>query len=576
VDCPKRKHEQAAVIVMSAQAPFAASPDSELGRLLVQLSELLAQERFADAIPVMTRALELQPANARLHADLGGLYVETGRYADAIPHLQRAIALNPRIGIAHWRLGSALQMLGDTEGSVSPLEEAVSIRPDLADAHLRLALAYRDLGRRGEALQHYRKAAECTPGAGEKQLLEAQVLMMERREREAEALLRAALESDPDLPTAHGLLGQLLAISGRFEEAQQHMEAQLARSPRAALGYYDLVRSRKMTEADAGVLQRIDFALEDQGLGPANRSVLLLARGKVLDDLGRYEEAMRALDEAAALRMRTFSIDVEAFEKKVDSIVALFSREVIATRVLTNPNRTPVFIVGMPRSGTTLAEQIFSSHPDAAGGGELSFWTNQLQTVLNRGAGVLTPDYLESIAAEGLAALRNISATAARISDKNPFNFLAIGLIHLAFPLATIVHCRRNPVDTAISIHQTHFARSTGMPTGGTELVRHFRAYQRLMEHWRRVLPAGRIFELSYERLTSSPQIEIRRLIDHVGLPWDPACLNPHVNTQVVRTPSGWQVRQSINTGSVDRWKRYEPWLGPLAALLEEPTQSAS
>jgi|KBSMisStaDraftv2_1062788.scaffolds.fasta_scaffold06580_2 tetratricopeptide (TPR) repeat protein len=555
---------------MSAHAPPGSETDSELGPLLAEVGELLKAERYADAIPLLVKASELHPEGPGILANLGGLYVETGQYAAAVAPLQRAISLKPGIAIAHWRLGTALQMLGETDASVQPLEEAVKIRPDLADAHFRLATIYREQGRKQEALESYRNAAQHALEPGEKQLLEAQALLMERREEEAERLLRSALELNPDLPTAHGLLGQLLAMSGRFEEAQEHLEAQLAQSPHAGLAYYDFVRSRKITDADAGVLQRIDNALTDKTLGHINRSILLLARGKVLDDLGRYAEAMESLDEASTLRSRAFSIDIAGFERRVEQIVALFSRETIAGRVAIDQGRLPVLILGMPRSGTTLVEQILSSHPDVAGGGELIFWTNQLLEALDGGIDRLSPDLLQSIAAECLTGLRNISSTATRVTDKNPFNFLAVGLIHLAFPRAAIVHCRRNPVDTALSIRQTHFARSTGMPTGGEELVRYFRAYERLMAHWRRVLPEGRMFDMTYEHLTAAPQTEIRRLLDHVGLPWDPACLTPHVNTQLVRTPSGWQVRQSINTGSVDRWRRYEPWLGPLASLMQQ------
>jgi tetratricopeptide (TPR) repeat protein len=555
---------------MPTDAPAGSEADSELGPLLAEVGELLKVERYADAIPLLVKASELHPEGPGILANLGGLYVETGQYAEAVAPLRRAISLKPGIAIAHWRLGTALQMLGETDASVQPLEEAVKIRPDLADAHFRLATVYREQGRKQEALKAYRNAAQYAPEPGEKQLMEAQAMHMERREKEAELLLRSALKLNPDLPTAQGLLGQLLAMSGRFDEAEQHLEAQLAQSPRAAFAYYDLVRNRKITDADAAILQRIDAALADRHHGDISRSILLLARGKVLDDLGRFAEAMESLDEASRLRSRAFSIDIGSFEKTVDQIIAVFSRETIARCASVSQHRLPVLILGMPRSGTTLVEQILSSHPDVAGGGELIFWRNQLRTALDGGGGRLSPDLLQSIAAECLVTLRNISGTAARVTDKDPFNFLAVGLIHLVFPLAAIIHCRRNPLDTAISIHQTHFARSTGMPTGGEELVRYFRAYERLMAHWRQVLPQGRMFEMSYERLTASPQTEIRRLIDHVGLRWDPVCLTPHVNTQLVRTPSGWQVRQSIHTGSVDRWRRYEPWLGPLAALLQQ------
>jgi hypothetical protein len=196
--------------------------------------------------------------------------------------------------------------------------------------------------------------------------------------------------------------------------------------------------------------------------------------------------------------------------------------------------------------------------------------------VLNGGADRFDAAFLRSCAAEYAKVLRAISSTATRVTDKEPFNFLALGLIHLAFPRASIIHCRRNPVDTALSIHQTHFTRSIGMPTGGRDLVRYLRAHERLMDHWRRTLPQGRIFEVSYEKLALSPSAEILPLINHIGLEWDPICLTPHLNSTLVRTPSGWQVRQSINANSVNRWRRYEPWLGPFASLLDKPAIPAS
>jgi hypothetical protein len=314
----------------------------------------------------------------------------------------------------------------------------------------------------------------------------------------------------------------------------------------------------------------MDAVLEDQKLDDRNRAILLLARGKVLDDLGQYREAMAALDEASELRSRTERFEIRDFEKQVDAIIALFSDEAVAKHTSANTDRRPVMFVGMPRAGTTLAEQIIASHRNATGAGELAYWRERLAIALENGEGAIAGDFLAATAAEYLDHLSKVSKTALRVSEKNPFNFLAVGLIYMTFPSAAIVHCRRNPLDTAISIHQTHFSRSAGMPTGGEELVRYFRSYQRLMAHWRRVLPEGRLLEVDYERLTVSPETEIRRLIDYVGLPWDASCLAPHLSGRVVRTPSGWQVRQAINTGSIDRWRHYEPWLGPLAALKQD------
>ena len=550
------------------------SSSSPLGPLLGRVGELVEQGRFAEAIAPMTEAAALLPGNGGIQMELGGLYLEVGRPVDALEHLCRAIEINPGLARAHWRMGIALQTLGEFDAAIEALEEAVRIRPQLADAHFRLAALYREHGRRNDALQSYRLAAEQAVEPAGKKFLEAQALLLEGRDTDAENLLRAALELDPGLPTAHGLLGQILSAFGRFDEAAKHFEAQLVKQPRAALAYYNLVRCRSMTDADQGLLKRIDTALDDRSVNDAGRAILLLARGKALDDLGRYEDAMKSLDEAAALRSRVFGLKIGDFENQIERIIALFSAEMIARCTSDNRDRMPVFILGMPRSGTTLVEQILSSHPKVAGAGELTFWRQRLQTALQGDADGFAPSLTTQAAAEYLEILRTFSGTAVHVTDKDPFNFLAAGLIHLAFPHATIVHCRRSPIDTAISIHQTHFSRSAGMPTGGEELVRYFRAYRRLMAHWQQVLPRGRLFELDYERLVSFPQSEIRRLIDHIGLEWDPACLTPHVNTGMVRTPSGFQVRQFINTGSIDRWRNYEPWLGPLKALLEETPAS--
>jgi tetratricopeptide (TPR) repeat protein len=518
----------------------------------------------------MAEAASLAPGNAGLQANLGGLYVESGRPAEAVEHLQKAIEINPRIAIAHWRLGSALQTLGNVAGAIRALEKAVEIRPDLMDAYARLGLLYLEQGRRLDAAEAYRKAAQSAPDPGEKNVLEAHAYRVEGRDSDAESLLRSALQQEPDLPTAHGILGQILAEKGRFDEAAQHYEAQLLQSPDGGLYYYNLVRCRKFTNADDGHLKRMDAVLEDQKLDDRNRAILLLARGKVLDDLGQYREAMAALDEASELRSRTERFEIRDFEKQVDAIIALFSDEAVAKHTSANTDRRPVMFVGMPRAGTTLAEQIIASHRNATGAGELAYWRERLAIALENGEGAIAGDFLAATAAEYLDHLSKVSKTALRVSEKNPFNFLAVGLIYMTFPSAAIVHCRRNPLDTAISIHQTHFSRSAGMPTGGEELVRYFRSYQRLMAHWRRVLPEGRLLEVDYERLTVSPETEIRRLIDYVGLPWDASCLAPHLSGRVVRTPSGWQVRQAINTGSIDRWRHYEPWLGPLAALKQD------
>jgi hypothetical protein len=218
-------------------------------------------------------------------------------------------------------------------------------------------------------------------------------------------------------------------------------------------------------------------------------------------------------------------------------------------------------------------------HPEVEAGGELNFW-NQRGAAWHRcdAAGNETPlvvsEFLAKASAEYLDVLRKIAPKAARVTDKMPFNFLWAGLIHVAFPRATIIHCRRAAIDTALSIHQTHFHPILAFPTGGVELVAYFRDYHRIIDHWRTVLPADRFIEVDYEELTGGPEPVIRRMIAACGLAWNDACLRPESNLRSVKTPSKWQTRQPIYRTSVARWRRYEPWLGALRALVEEGRNS--
>src|ERR1700690_3020210 len=313
----------------------------------------------------------------------------------------------------------------------------------------------------------------------------------------------------------------------------------------------------------------MEAALDTPGLGAAHLLPLHLAIGKAADDLGDYALAMRHFDAADAVRRSATPFDSAAFSIEVDRLIARCTPELMAQApALGNSDATPVLILGMPRSGTTLVEQIVSMHPEVGAGDELHFWNERGAAWHRSGAAGDEKAFIAKEAAAYLSVLGAISSTAARVTDKMPFNFRWAGLIHLTFPRATIIHCRRAAVDTALSIHQTHFHPGLAFPTGGDELVAYFHSYQRLPAHWRGVLPADRFIEVDYEELTREPEPVIRRIIAACGLDWDDACLRPESNPRAVRTPSKWQTRQKIYRTSVARWRRYEPWLGPLRAFV--------
>jgi tetratricopeptide (TPR) repeat protein len=311
-----------------------------------------------------------------------------------------------------------------------------------------------------------------------------------------------------------------------------------------------------------------------ESLEPPQRIRVHLALGKAADDLGDYEEAMRHFDAAETLRNEIIRFDLAKFEARVDGLIAHFTPELLGAQLARAPatglyDATPILVLGLPRSGTTLVEQILSAHPDVRGGGELSFWNERGSAWERAGSAEAKAQLLSASATDYVRLLQNVASGAARVTDKMPLNFQWAGLIHLALPRATMVHCRRSPLDTALSIHQTHFNPRMWFPTGGAALVGYVRAYQRLCAHWRRVLPPERFIEIEYEALVDEPEPVIRRIVNASGLNWNSACLFPERNARAVKTPSKWQARQPIYRHAVGRWHSYEPWLGPLGALRD-------
>jgi tetratricopeptide (TPR) repeat protein len=564
-----------------SQTSNPAAPQ-QVAPLLALATEWLRAGKPADAIRPLRAAALLQPGDPIIQHDLGLACLEVGRIPDAIAALQQAIVSNPTYADAYFRLGIALEKLGDIGGAVGAYRRATELNPSLTEAWFRAGGLVYTLGHHREAIGCFRRAAATGPDTRFGRLGEARALLAEDRNHEAEEVLREMIADDPTSAMAHDLLGNVLSEFGRFDEARECFQRAIEIAPLLAGSYYDLVRCRPVTGDDEGLLQRMEAVLATPGLEAAHQLRVHLAIGKAADDLGDYALAMQHFDAADHVRRGCAKFDSTAFSVEVDRLITHSTPEWIAHGAESGSgDDTPVLIIGMPRSGTTLVEQIISSHPQVVAGGELNFW-NERGIAWHRSGGAGTdikPSFLAQAAADYLHVLRAISPGAARVTDKMPFNFLWAGLIHMAFPRAVFIHCRRAAVDTALSIHQTFFHPGLAFPTGGDELVAYFRGYQRLVDHWRRVLPADQFIEVDYEDLTRAPEPVIRRMIAACGLAWQDACLHPERNPRAVDTPSKWQVRQPISLRSVARWRRYEPWLGPLRELVEdslEPDAGAS
>ena len=329
-----------------------------------------------------------------------------------------------------------------------------------------------------------------------------------------------------------------------------------------------LAANRKFTPNEGPLIARMAAALERPNLTPRDRQTLCFALGKAYDDVGNYEAAMRNFEAGNRLRARSGGVDRERLVRTVDQLIEATPPGYRARQ--SDPgmeDATPILIVGMPRSGSPLTEQILSSHPEVAAGGELEFWGLRYASGADVWSLASTAEATRRLAADYLARLRETSPGAMRVTDKALGNFMLLGVIHRVFPNATLVHCRRDPIDTALSIFTTQFDTNLDFAASRGDLVFYYRQYQRFMAHWREVLPPDRFVEVDYEALVADPEPHARRLVAACGLEWNDACFAPHLNTRAIKTASLWQARQPIYRTSVERWRHYEPWLGELREL---------
>jgi tetratricopeptide (TPR) repeat protein len=554
--------------MVANSASSSAGYPPQVEPLLIRATQLLKAGRPADAVVPLREASRWLPGNAAILHDLGLACLESGQVAEAIASLRSSIAVDPNFQDSHLRLGIALEASGAVDAALAAYQRATEVKPPLPEATYRAANLLDNLGHAAPAIEMFRRAAAAAQGTTLGRLAMARALLLENRDEEAEKVLRRVLSIERNNAVALDLLGNMLADAGRFGEARRYFLRAIEQAPWLAGSYYDIVRCNRIGPEDAELIARMRQALELPELDSAQRIRVHLALGKASDDLGNYEEAMRHFDAAEALRNSIVRFDLARFEARVDSLIAHFTPELFARPPAPSLDEaTPILVFGLPRSGTTLVEQILSAHPDVTAGGELPFWNERGSAWEREGSAEAKAQQLSRSAADYALLVRQLARGAMRVTDKNPLNFQWAGLLHLALPRATLIHCRRTPIDTALSIHQTHFNPRMAFPTGGTALVGYVRAYQRLCAHWRRVLPAERFIEIDYEELVDASERVIRRIVHASGLTWNSACLFPERNARAVKTPSKWQARQAIYRHAIGRWHSYEPWLGPLRAL---------
>ena len=535
--------------------------------------------RFEEAVASYRRAISLKPDYAEAYSNLGNVQHELGQYADSIDSYRRAIRLQPGSAIAYNNLGTALKDTGDQQGAMENYRKAIQLEPVYAEAYGNLGNVLKDLGRFVEAEQYLLKAMAIRPDYAESYSNLGNLLKDMGRVDTALANYRKALEIDPSSIKALLGISQLHLINGETARAEEMIGQVLQLHPGNLEARFMLTQSRKTMPGDDNLaaLVEIGKATQDKQLTlsyPQNIA-LNFTLGKCFDDLGEYERAFPYFLEGNRLMRSTLAYHAATITRDVDELMRIFTRESVARlRGTGNDSNMPIFVLGMPRSGTTLVEQIIASHPDVHGAGELLYMQAIVRGTVAGVAGF--PGNLRHIdqatlakwGSDYVARLRKHAPEAQHITDKLPNNFWYVGLIHLMLPDAKIIHVRRNPVDTCLSCYTKLFNSALNHTYNLAELGRYYVDYVRLMEHWRSVLPPGTFLDVQYEDIVASQEVQARKLIDYCGLTWNDVCLDFHKTKRAVGTASLSQVRKPIYQSSVERWRSYEKFLGPLLDAL--------
>jgi Flp pilus assembly protein TadD len=550
---------------------LAASPDHH--EALVALGLVLrTQGRPGEAVGPLQKAIGQSPSDVVATNALGICLLESGDPTSAAQAFRRLLGLRPQSAEGYANLGMALRLLNEGEEALAAFLQAVRLAPGQPQNYLQLYKQYEHLSRRDEAIACLEEGIKRHPESADLAEALATAYGRKGREREAEALFARIAPVGPQRAAA---FAAWLQEEGRFEESVGVLKRSLASHPIQGIAYLELAEANCFEWGGLKLSERAIPLLDNPLLDQKSKMRLCYALGKAYDREGECEQAIRFFDQGNALAYHLFpanmSFDAYSTELEPSVMAGIYTGDLLAQFCgRGNPSSAPLFIVGMIRSGTTLLDRIVSSHSEVNSAGELLFWKVEGDPVHGRwrregprldDVGALASRYLE--------VLQEAAGPARHIVDKMPVNYRHLGLIRLAFPNAKVLHIRRNPLDTCLSIYMTFLHGGSPFAYRQENIVAFYRSYLRLMEHWRSVMPSDRLLEIDYEDLATDPEPVTRRILAFCGLTWEEACLSHERNTGSVATPSRWQVRQALYTTSISRGRRYEPWLGALRELRD-------
>jgi tetratricopeptide (TPR) repeat protein len=572
---------------------------------------LASRGQWEPAFGALQAALRKTPNNPEALAWAATAALQLRRFAEAEQLSLRFGAILPNNPRAHYLQAKALEGLGRIEEAIRAVDRALELQPEDDEALLAKARLLRQWRLPGLAIEFYRRAMAVRPSPGAAVDL-AQIWLREGRPAAALEVLESVLAVTPEAIRPYDLIAQAQTTLGRDEEAEQswrlaqknasepasvverrawteiavgrfdaaseRLNDLLEGHPERIHAFYLLTTAKKMSDADHPLIARMVDRAEQGELDDRVAAELQFALGRSFDQLADYERAMAHFNHANRINYRLFrelqpgALSKEDLRRYADAQIAYFTPERIrAARPAGVPSALPLFVVGLPRTGTTLTSQILTSHSAIVGGDEYSFWpTRTIECVTQSLERIEVHwDAVSRLSGEYLTLLRSEDPSARYAVDKMPSNFQLSALLHCALPNARIVHLRRNLVAAALSIWMTPFALEQSYTSDSVYLVEACREHLRLLDHFCSVLPADRFASFRYEDLTENPDSTIRAMFDFLELEPEAACFQPESNTRSVLTPSVSQVREPIHRRARERWRNYLPWLGDLTALLE-------
>ena len=507
--------------------------------------ELLSQGRFSEAMVILEIICNRDRQDADCWINLGIIYGRRENFTKARECFEQVVRLKPNSVDAYTNLAKTLIPLGLFKEAALAYQKALDNKPDDLIIHQYLNATLVRSGKLDEAYAGYDRMLELSPGNPQIIAAQAKVLEIKGDKNQAYELLKPLIKQYPDNPKVAVAFAAVCNDVGHCDDATRMLEAIIGNS---------------QNKLQREITSEIHFSL-----------------GQLYDVAADYKKAFSHYHQANMVKGRTF--DIGEFATLVDEAIETFSAEALnKAPSSTIPTNSAVFIIGMPRSGTSLIEQILASHPDVSAAGELYDINNLVTEISNlvdthdvypRYLNVLTSNICNTIAQRYLNLLNNISSTSLYVTNKMPQNFLILGLISKLFPQARIIHCQRDPRDTCISCFFQDFNQQHEYADNLETLGAYYRQYKKLMDHWGKVIDMP-VITIQYEELVTDQEYQTRRLLELLALPWDNACLNFHNNKRVIQTASYDQVRQPIYNKSVGRWKNYENYIQPLLKVLYE------